>query len=47
MSTLDSVADVRNNLTRSYLKRRESEKSSDTLEYSSERLKEFKTSIIE
>lgn len=47
MNTLDAVEAIRNDLTRTYLKRKDSEKASDNLEYLSERLKDFKTSIIE
>lgn len=47
MSTLDYVASIRNDLTKCYVKSRENEKSNDNLDYLSERLKDFKSSIID
>lgn len=47
MNTLDVVAIIRNELTRSYLKRRDNEKANDNIEYRSQRLKEFKMTIID
>jgi hypothetical protein len=35
MNTLDAVAIIRNELTRSYLKRRDNEKANDNIEYRS------------
>jgi hypothetical protein len=47
MNSLDVVAATQNDLTRSYLKRKDNEKSSENMEYLSERLKDYKTSILE
>lgn len=47
MGMFDPVLATRNELTRSYLKRKESERSSDNIEFLSERLKDSKVGVLE
>ncbi len=46
MNMFDSVISNQNYLTKCYLKRKDSEKSNDNLEFLSERLKDYKVDIL-
>ena len=47
MNLLSNIMSVQDLLTRAYLKRKDLEKAEDNIEYLSDRLKDFKDSILE